>query len=321
MTRSAETRAAQRAALEQVERDEAAKAIAYAAAMRTRAEVAQLWADERSGFAEMELAGTALIGQIRAARELDDAVRLQETFLRTAALLADGVLYVPVAELLLRETRTCTAQVQAAVDSRLAQLLVGVNTADARRLIARTILAVEAEIDPALTQERLDGARKDARVWVSPGPDGMTAIGAVLDAVVGRRWAVDFEQLVAAQRTLDSRDGITRSVQEVRAAVFATLPTLVLELCRAARDGRLSELAEVADLDPAAALELQQLALSTADLPLPTEAEAAEATVADQATVADGTDAPAAGDAIAVDDAPADAGVVPEVRVETDPFD
>ncbi|MDX6218485.1 MAG: hypothetical protein QOJ48_166, partial [Frankiales bacterium] len=107
-----ETRAAQRAALEQVEADEAEQARQYAIRMAHRAEVARLWERERSGFVEMELAGTALIGQVRAARELDDAVRLRDLLLSTRRLLEDGVLFVAAAELLLRETRRCDERVQ-----------------------------------------------------------------------------------------------------------------------------------------------------------------------------------------------------------------
>jgi hypothetical protein len=104
----------------------------------------------------------------------------------------------------------------------------------------------------------------------------MTSIGAVLDAVVGRRWALDFEQLVRAQVVLDKRAGRERSLDAVKAEVFAHLPTLVLELVRAARDGRLAELAQLSELDPQTAAELEQLALETLDLPLPEEPPAHE---------------------------------------------
>ena len=66
----------QRAALEQVERDEAELAQLFARAMRTRAEVARLWDDgtaRTASFAIMELAGTARIGQVRAGGQLDRA--------------------------------------------------------------------------------------------------------------------------------------------------------------------------------------------------------------------------------------------------------
>ena len=257
------------AVLTRIEQLEAQKAALHAQSLAARAELAQLWERERSGFAEMELAGTAMIGQYRAARELDDATRSHDNFPKTLELLESGALFVPVAELLLAETRHCTPDVQIAADARLAPALVGRNMTDCRRLITATVLAIEAEIDPQLTKDRLDAAKETTSVWISPGADGLTSIGAVLDAVAGRRWAVDFEQLVKAQRTLDTRAGITRRINEIRAEVFANLPSLVLELVRAARDGRLAELTEVAALDPETARELAQLADATRDLPLP----------------------------------------------------
>jgi hypothetical protein len=264
------TREAQVAVLERIAQLEADRARLHAQALAARAELAQLWADERSGFAQMELAGTALVGQYRAARELDDATRAGTLFPKLTELLAAGAVLVPAAELLLAATRLCAPEVQAAVDARVSDQLVGRNVTDARRLVTSTVLAVEAEIDPELTQQRLDAAKKGARVWVSPGTDGMTAIGAALDAVVGRRWALDFESLVKAQRLLDKRSGNDRGIDEVRVEVFGNLPTLVLELVKAARSGRLAELAE---LDEEAAAELAQLAEDTRDLPLPEEDE------------------------------------------------
>jgi hypothetical protein len=258
--------AEQQAALAALEELEARAAALNAERLALRAEIARLWAQERSGTAEMELAGTALVGQIRAARELDDGTRMTENFPQLMALHADGLVLVPTVEAIRTATRRCTPQVQAGVDARLAGQVVGMNVTDVRRLVAHAVLAVEAEIDADLTRQRLDQAKKDARVWVTPGADGMTAIGAILDAVAGRRWALDFEQLVRAQLTLDKRAGRDRTLDQVKAEVFAHLPTLVLELIRAARDGRLTELAE---LDPDTAAELEQLALDTSDLPLP----------------------------------------------------
>ncbi|MFN2539285.1 MAG: DUF222 domain-containing protein [Mycobacteriales bacterium] len=263
----------QRAVLNAIEELEARKAQLHAESMVLRAELARVTARSRSGFAEMELAGTALVGQIRAARELDDASRLVANFPKLHALLADGAVFVPAVEAILLATRRCTPEVQAGVDARLASQVVDCNVTDVRRLVAHTVLAVEAELDPELTQQRLDQANKDAHVWVSASADGMTSIGAVLDAVAGRRWAVDFEQLVRAQVVLDKRAGVQRTLQAVKAEVFAHLPTLVLELVRAARDGRLAELAELGDLDPQTAAELAQLAQDTLDLPIPDVAD------------------------------------------------
>ncbi|MCU1601205.1 MAG: hypothetical protein JWO22_1914 [Frankiales bacterium] len=268
-SRSASLVAEQRSVLERVEELEARKAALFVEAAALRAEIGQLWESERSGFAEMELAGSALIGQIRASRELTDGHRLTQLFPRLAEQAAAGVVFVPTVEAVLLATRRCTEQVQLVIDARLSGLLVGRNVTDVRRLVQHTVLAVEAEIDPDLTRQRQDEARQDARVWVSPGDDGMTSIGAVIDAVAGRRWALDFEQLVHAQQVLDKRDGRDRTLQQVQAEVFATLPSLVLALVTAARDGVLTDLAEQADrhpdLDPDALAEVEALAESLTD--------------------------------------------------------
>lgn len=91
----------QRAVLREVARDEVDRAVLFARTMRTRAELARLWANEPEGDAEIELAGTGRIGQVRASRQLDDAQRLVDLLTGTLALLEAGVMYVPVAELLL----------------------------------------------------------------------------------------------------------------------------------------------------------------------------------------------------------------------------
>ncbi len=270
----------QRAALNVLEDLEVRKAQLHAEAVAVRAEIAQLWSGTRSGFAEMEVAGTAHVGQFRAARELEDAQRQVELFPHLHALLAEGLVFVPTVEAVLRGTRRCTPEVQAAVDARLAGQVVGVNVTDVRRILDRTILAVEAEIDAKLTQQRLDQAKKDARVWSSRGDDGMTSIGAIIDAVAGRRWTLDFEQLVKAQVLLDKREGRERTVEEVKVEVFSHLPSLVLELIRAARDGRLTDYADLSEIDPEAAADLERLADETRDLPLPQDVEPSEPTPA-----------------------------------------
>src|SRR6184192_1382124 len=88
----------QQRVLNAIEELEAERAQLHARGLALRIEVAQLWSGERSGFAEMELAGTALIGQIRASRELEDSVRSVESFPRLYQLMAEGLVFVPTME-------------------------------------------------------------------------------------------------------------------------------------------------------------------------------------------------------------------------------
>src|SRR3954449_8804106 len=110
----------QQAALAALEELETRAAQLNAERLALRAEIARLWARERSGTVEMELAGTALVGQIRAARELDDGTRMTENFPQLMALHTDGLVFIPTIEAILPAPRRCTPQVQAGVDARLA---------------------------------------------------------------------------------------------------------------------------------------------------------------------------------------------------------
>lgn len=257
---------AQRAVLVAVARDEVDRAVLFARSMRNRAELGRLWDSGPEGFAEIELAGTGRIGQLRAGRQLDDAQRLADILTGTLALLESGVMYVPVAELLLSMTRMCPEQVQAEVERRVLTRIATSGTTDVRRLLEQVIPEVEADLDPDLTRQRLENARKDRGVWVAPMPDGMCQVGASLDVLTGRRWALDFEELVRAQRMLDRRDGIVRTQAQRRADVFAQLPGRLIALLQAVQQGRVQELLDLAAADPDAAASIQVLADATGDL-------------------------------------------------------
>jgi len=263
---SAEIAEAQRAALAAVALAEADAARSYARRMRAVAEIGLLWEPGPEAFPMIELAGTARIGQVRASTQLSDARRLVEVFPATMALLDRGVLYVPTAELLLSTTRQCTDAVQAEVERRLLDRITGLNTTDARRLLEATIPEVEADLDPALTAERLERARRDRRIWVQQLPDAMCHITALLDVIRGRRWTLDFEELVRAQRIADRRAGVTRTLDQTRADVFAELPGRLIALITAIQRGQINDLLALAQADPHAAEDVEALAAATADL-------------------------------------------------------
>ena len=257
---------ARRSALAAVAVDEVARAVLFARVMRNRAEVERLWGWEPDSFPELELAGTARIGQIRAGGQLSDARRLVNVLTGTLTLLEAGVMFQPTAEVLLHLTRNCTDEVTAEVERRVLTRLATWGTVAARRLVAAVIPEVEADLDPALTQQRLDAARRNRGVWITPADEGMCEVGASLDSLVGRRWSLDFEELVRAQRVLDQRDGRKRTPSQRRADVFAELPGRLLALIQAIQQGRLQELLALSRLDPAAADSLRDLAASTAAL-------------------------------------------------------
>ena len=132
--------------------------------------------------------------------------------------------------MLLEETRACTEQVAAAVERRVLAGLVELGRRDAHRLIARTVLAVEAELDAALTTERMAKVCRGRRVWVRPEADAMASVGVNLTAEQLPRWQADFECLVAAQRQAELVGGVIRTQDQRRADVWAELPTRFLRL-------------------------------------------------------------------------------------------
>src|SRR4051794_17612378 len=105
----------QRGLLRELAELEAQDAKLYARRMQVRAEIAQVWEQPQDGveqFAILELAGTARIGQHRAGTQLQDAVRLDQVFTRTLALLSAGLVFQQSVVLLLQLTAGCTEQVQ-----------------------------------------------------------------------------------------------------------------------------------------------------------------------------------------------------------------
>jgi hypothetical protein len=252
---------AQRAVLRRIAEVEAERARLLAVQMRLRAEVDRLWDSPLDGheqFGVIELAGTARIGLGRAARQLIDGTKLVTELTGTLAGLEAGTVFEPTAMLLLEQTRNCSTEVSVEVERRVLPLIAGMNTSDARRIIKETIPQVEADLSPEATQERLDLAATDARVWTRELPDGMVEHGASMDLLSGKRWALDFDELVRAQRIADKRAGIVRTAQQRRAAVFTQLPSRLIALIHAIQNGEIGDLLTLAQGDPQLASALAE---------------------------------------------------------------
>jgi hypothetical protein len=266
----------QREVLAAIAVEEAVEAQAFARRMRLRAVADGLWGDGPEAFAILELAGTARIGQVRAATQLTEGRRLVRLFPIALALLESGELYRESAALLLALTASCAEEVQAMVGERVTSVIVGLNTSDARKIITRTVLETEADLDPELTRERLERAKRNRAVWTSPQPDDLLRVSADLTAIAGRRWALDFEELVRAQKTTDAEAGVVRTQAQRRADVFADLPSRVIALIHLIQQGRTEELLAAAQADTGdvagVLADLEDLATQTLDLfPDPTE--------------------------------------------------
>lgn len=262
-----------RAAVDAVQESCRAEARAFADMMRAAAELgaAANTQDSLSAHADgvMELAGSSGIGQSRAATRLDDARRLVG-WPGMLAALDEGRVLRPSAEQLQRLVRHVSDAVAHEVAHRvLGRLTIGTTT-DQRRAVEETVVAVEAELDPeAVARREADAAERDA-VWLTPEADGRCVVGANLDVLVGRRWALDFEELVRAEMARDRELGIKRTRAHVRATVFAALPSQVIALVQAVAEGRTEELFDLARRDPETAAKVEDLAADVHDLlPVP----------------------------------------------------
>ncbi len=230
--------AAQRAVLDAVEQDERDRARLYARTMRNRAEAARLWA-HKPGQGVMELAGTARIGQTRASTQMHEALRLVECFPRALALLESGRMHQGTAELLLALTKNLSADLQAEVGARVADEIADLDAVDARKVV---VTAMTEAVDAEEAQAAHERARASRGVWVKPVEDGMARIGAEVDQVTARRFALDFEELVRAEKLADDADGRVRTSQQRRADVLAELPSRYLALLQAVQQGKAHEL-------------------------------------------------------------------------------
>ena len=225
------------AQLQVLARRYAREAREYAAKTRELIELERLFAGDRDGLI-LELSGTARMGQGSAAGEVDRAVRLGEHYPRVLELLSRGQMRVATVQILLRLTAKCSSAVHDELGRRLPDRLAPLDAADARPLIAATILEVEADLERAAQQERYAKARANRGVWVYDVENGMARVGAEIGAVEARRFSLDLDELVRTEQLRDKRDGITRTKAQVRADVLAELPGRHLALLQVLTKGQ-----------------------------------------------------------------------------------
>src|SRR5689334_16361334 len=118
---------------------------AYAAKARTFAELARVYGGDINDLI-LEVAGTARMGQARTATAITRAERLVEHLPRVLTLLERGELFVPTVELLHTLVKNCSEKVLDRLGQVLPERLVGLDAVNARELITRTLLEVEAEL-------------------------------------------------------------------------------------------------------------------------------------------------------------------------------
>ena len=219
---------------------EEARSAAYAEQASLVAAMSETWDEEADLI--LDLAGTARAGQIRSGGLLDRSIQLVRRMPVAHALLAAGEMRVATVEILLAITRNATHEVQEVVDARVSEKIASLDAVDAGRLVRTTLPEVEAEVDEAAQRDRLQEAVRRRGVSIRPGDDAMARVTADLPAVDARRWALDFEELVRAQKVLDDRNGVVRTGMQRRADVFRALPSQLLALAEAGGKGKLDAL-------------------------------------------------------------------------------
>jgi hypothetical protein len=267
----------QRALLSEVAQVEAEEAALFARKMVLRAAMDELWNPQdgtvaQEQFGVIELAGTARIGQGRASTQLIDGTRLREELPLTLAALRAGSMYRETAVLLLQQTRNCSPEVTRELERRALPTILRANTTDVRRLLAKLIPEVEADLDPELTKRRLDDALADRDVTQHDRGNGITGVLGTMGVIEGQRWSL-----------ADERAGIVRTAAQRRAEVFSQLPSRFLALVRAIQRGEIEQLLAIAQADPDLADDLEALAATLPfddqaipDGPEPVEAEQRE---------------------------------------------
>jgi hypothetical protein len=156
----------------------------------------------------MEVAGTCLIGQNAAAARIEAAVQLVRNLPVLLDELDAGRVLLPQARVLIEETKPCTPEVCAEVESRImaeaATLLPGV----LRRRVRALILAVDADE----AARRAAKAAADRKVWSRPIEDGQALLIAKGPAVQIHA----LELRLTAEARAVKKDGDPRPLDQIR---------------------------------------------------------------------------------------------------------
>jgi hypothetical protein len=262
------------AALAAVEARQVVKAQDYAAESREIAALNALYDADGDPDRDvvLELAGTARMGQRRASGELSRRTRLVELLPHALAELEAGRMWVATAEILLAGTRHASPAVHLEVDKRISVRLSPLDAADASRLVQRTVVQVEAEIELEAAKERHAKAKANRGLWVMPLEDGMARIGAETDAVSARHFALGMDELDRAQKLVDERNGVKRTKSQRQVDLLTELPHRQIALIRAAQRGDIPGLLAVLGLSPAPGAAPAEDTLPLEDDGMPPEA-------------------------------------------------
>jgi hypothetical protein len=229
---------AKREALRRWKRSQEAFARQYAHRMESLADLATAFRDDPEREVILEAAGTARMGQVAVATQLESARRLRENFPHALVLLKRGRMFVRTIEIVLQVTKNASDAVQHEVGRRVLPEIAEWDAADVSRRVAAVLPEVESQLEETAQRDRHERAKSNRGMWVLPLQDGMARIGAEVDHVAAARFAAGFDELDRAQAALDRRDGVARCAGQRRADLMAELPARLLALTAALQQGR-----------------------------------------------------------------------------------
>ncbi|TAL14942.1 MAG: HNH endonuclease [Frankiales bacterium] len=177
----------------------------------------------------MELAGSWQISQLTAERWIGEAERFRDALPLTLELLGEGRLLRHQAVAVRQELDPCTPEIARATEAEVLPAGAELCPTDLRRQLKRVRLRIEREQQ---TAEQADAAEAEKvgrrRTWTRPTEDGLMVAGAVLTPEQGVAWAQCMDDLERRERLADTAAGISRTAEQRRADLFASLPAIAL---------------------------------------------------------------------------------------------
>jgi hypothetical protein len=167
-----------------------------------------------------EISRAARISPATARRGLRTATRLRRDMPRMFTALADGTITIDAARTVARRAGTLTRTQRRTVDQMLHDQLPAL-TSKGTTSWNREMTGLIGHIDPDGAESRQQAAVRDRHVTITPAPDGMGHLSALLPALDAA--AIGKKLSLAAERTMSTGGGKDRTHGQVMADTFTDL--------------------------------------------------------------------------------------------------